>query len=148
MAQIHQMFSEQITPESVAGRFIFFYPQTDEEAGKILAACAQAGFKSKYQDPPVPSLCRKKGIGLLNGAYFADPNSDYTSAAMGNWRATLEHFSGKYVSPEQIFLTGQFKELGDRLTRIEDRLVRLEDHLAPKKLDKGVTLPSKAAGGG
>lgn len=130
--------TEKISIDTAAGKFLFFYPGSEEEAERTFARLLKAGFKigNGYDTPLTAENAVKKGIGVLNGAFFCDPNRDYKKAPRGNWLCATDQLDEDYMPQDQRFILNLFNQLSERLDRIEQRLDGIEAEVSPSRIDK------------
>jgi len=135
----------KITPESAAGKFLFFYPAEQADAEALVGLLQDAGFKAreKAQTPINVDNILKKGMGVMSGEFFCDPNRDYNGAPMGNWLCTADQIDRDYLPPDQRFMLDLFNKLSDRIDALSDKIDRIEQQVCPQTLEKKAPVPGK-----
>lgn len=136
---------DKITPELAAGKFLFFYPQDITEAEQAIMLLKNLGFKSgaDARTPITLENVLSKGIGVLAGEFFCDPNRDYDRAPQGNWYCTVDQIDGDYLPPDQRFMLDLFNKLSDRIDALSDKIDRIEQQVSPQIIEKKRGLPRK-----
>ena len=136
---------DKITPESVQGKFLFFYPTERADAETIVSLLQGAGFKTreKAQTQLTTENILQKGIGVMSGEFFCDPNRDFNGAALGNWLCTMDQIDRDYLPPDQRFMLDLFNKLSDRIDALSDKIDRIEQQVGPQTIEKKRGLPRK-----
>jgi hypothetical protein len=130
--------TEKISIDTAAGKFLFFFPKSEEEAEQAFARLLKAGFRigEGYDTPLTAENAVEKGIGVLEDKIFCNPNRSYRKAPRGNWLCAVDQLDEDYLPADQRFMLDLFNKLGARLDRIEQRLDGIEAATAPARMDK------------
>jgi hypothetical protein len=133
-----------VTPETAQGRFLLFFPDTVEEAEKIIGWAKKSGMQA-YRDSCTAKDAVQTGIGMLDGFYVTCPNRQF-GALLGHWLCRADQLAENYVPPERCFLLEQFAALSEQITALSAKVARQEqiieemrDEVMPRRLKKPST---------